>query len=385
MHTTTSIATRMRVPATTAHDVAAGAAVQATVDAWRTDHHVPGVWVSVRRGGQPLVDVASGVANLRTGRAAATGDRTWAASVTKTMTTAIVLRLAEQGKLRLDDRLATWFPSFPQADAITVGQLLHQDAGIPEMWNAPEVDHAINTPGAARLTAEELRTAIARLPRSAPPGAQWAYSNSNFVLAGAVAERVTGLPIDELLQQELLANAPVAPGSARIDDGHGRAPTSVHTYIRSFGGYDDRTRAFGTNSGFRSVLGAAGGLLTTAPALATLGDAILRPGGAALSDRSRSLMQTGISGPDAYGLGVFGAPIATPGGFRGDLVGHNGAFEAGTGSYLLHIPERDETIALLANTTVTDDEWGELIAGVIDATEHGATAPAASSPPALVV
>lgn len=355
-------------------------AVQQVVDRWRVAHHVPAVYASVRRAGAAVADVASGVSNLGTGRSARPTDRLWAASVTKMMTAAMTLRLAERGELSLADRVSTWLPELPEAGRITVRQLLNQTAGIPELWEIPGLEADIRSPDAAQWSERQLLDGIAGLPRTQAPGSRFAYSNSNYTVAGAIIERVTGKPLSQVFEEELATTLNLDAPEARLDDAHGPNPSNVHSYVRTPGAPMDGTPYFGTDSVFRSVLAGAGNLVSTAPALAQLGESILAQDGEALTPKSRADMQR-LRRDGHYGLGVYGGPIGTNGGFRGTFVGHNGAFDVGAGAYLVHVTERNETIAVMANTQVDEAEWGELLGAIVDAT--GPVRPPGAAPKAM--
>lgn len=108
------------------------------VKAWREDHGVPGIAISIRDSGNAILDIASGVANLRSGRKLSTSDRFFAASTTKMGTAALVLKLAEQGRLDLDSKLAQWFPEIPNAKNVTIRSLLKHKAGVPSADRHPD-------------------------------------------------------------------------------------------------------------------------------------------------------------------------------------------------------------------------------------------------------
>jgi D-alanyl-D-alanine carboxypeptidase len=114
-----------------------------------------------------------------------------AASVTKMLTAAAILKLAEQGRLSLDDSLAKWVPEYPQASAaarITLRHLLTHTSGLPP-WEVRQL---------ARSTAQLVRTMTTAPSRA--PGERFEYSNAGFVLLGAVIENVTKMDFEQALK-----------------------------------------------------------------------------------------------------------------------------------------------------------------------------------------
>jgi CubicO group peptidase (beta-lactamase class C family) len=158
-------------------------------------------------------DVFSGVVLVADGdrvlfrRAYGLADQSWqipskpdtafhAGSVTKMLTAAAILKLAEQKRLSLDDTLAAWVPAYPHAAAaarITLRQLLSHTGGLGS-WDVQGLR--------ATSTAELVRAMTA--PPDAEPGARFAYSNAGFILLGAVIEKATGLEFDRALKSLVL-------------------------------------------------------------------------------------------------------------------------------------------------------------------------------------
>lgn len=118
----------------------------------------------------------------------------WFASVGKAFTAAVDLQLVEEGKLSLDDRLARWFPNYPNAKAISIDHRLSHTSGVYSFQNDP----ALRThPG---YHAPEELIAIARAHGNGfCPGEFWAYSNTGYVMLGRIVEHIEGRPFHEVL------------------------------------------------------------------------------------------------------------------------------------------------------------------------------------------
>jgi CubicO group peptidase (beta-lactamase class C family) len=122
-------------------------------------------------------------------------------SLTKQFTAAAVLRLAERGELKIDDKLSRYLPDFPRSNEVTLRDLLNHTSGIHNFTEGPVIDR-ISASGA---TVGQL---VADIARQSPlydfePGQGWWYSNSNYALLGAVIEKVSGKSWGAFMKSEL--------------------------------------------------------------------------------------------------------------------------------------------------------------------------------------
>lgn len=162
------------------------AAAKQEVDSGR----IAGAAVAILRDGNLVFAKGYGQANLELGAPVSTKTVFRIGSLTKQFTAAGVLLLAEQGKLRIDDKLSLYLPNFPRANEVTLRDLLDHTSGIHNFTESAVIDK-ISTSGA---TVEEL---VADIAGQSPlydfePGTGWWYSNSNYALLGAVIEKVSG-------------------------------------------------------------------------------------------------------------------------------------------------------------------------------------------------
>jgi D-alanyl-D-alanine carboxypeptidase len=160
----------------------------------------PSVSVVIIQDAKVAFAQASGKADLASGRNAEPGTRYAVGSISKQFTVAALLLLQEQGKLSLDDKVAKFFPDFTAASQISVRQLLSHTAGYedfaPQDYLIPEWTHPI-TPAA-------LLAKWAKKPLNFDPGTRWQYSNTGYVLAGSIVEKVSGQPLVEFLRKNIL-------------------------------------------------------------------------------------------------------------------------------------------------------------------------------------
>lgn len=131
-------------------------------------------------------------------------DRFVLASVTKLATACVVVRLAEQGALRLDDPLGTWLPELPNAGRLTPRLLLAHRSGLRDYpkdralarrLGGGEPDHP--------WSRAEVIDAIARLGPEREPDHRFAYRNGNYVIAAELAERASGSGFAALLEEHI--------------------------------------------------------------------------------------------------------------------------------------------------------------------------------------
>ena len=162
----------------------------------------PGAAVLVRRGNDVLLRAGYGMANLELGVPVQPGQVFRIGSVTKQFTAAAVLRLAEQGKLSLDDEITRFLPDWPtHGHRITVASLLDHTSGITSYTGLPQWRGLVRQD----LTLDSLLALFRDQPMAFAPGERWEYNNSAYVLLGAVIEKASGRSYEDYVEQELFA------------------------------------------------------------------------------------------------------------------------------------------------------------------------------------
>jgi D-alanyl-D-alanine carboxypeptidase len=330
------------------------------LEEWRALNHVPGVAVSIRRGGASVVDVAAGAASLtETGardRTLTPDDTFNIGSVSKTLTAAATLRMAARGALSLDDRLARWYPGYPNAKDITVRMLLDQTSGVASYTETNEFAEAItNKPDTPWRPGQALAAAAKAKPTSAP-GERHSYSNTNYLLLSSILESVSGKSLGHVLQSELATPAGLQTGELTFPAQSGSYPTTAEPlHFTDTRWTSIRDAFYGPNSLLRSTVTGDGGFVTSTRNLAKLGEAILRKGGSVLDEQSRSAMLSAAdTSPDAYGFGIVRGSLDVPESGTTPSYWHNGGIP-GYKTLLTHLPEHDTTIAITVNGTPLDD------------------------------
>ena len=160
---------------------------------------VPSASVAVVQGGKVAYVKAYGMARLEPALAAEPGMRYSVGSISKQFTAAVILLLAQDGKLKLDDPVGKYLPGLTRANEVTIRQVLSMTSGYQDFW--PE-DYVM-TSMMKSTNPQQILDVWAKKPLDFEPGTEWQYSNTNFVVAGRIAEIVGGKPLIEQLQERI--------------------------------------------------------------------------------------------------------------------------------------------------------------------------------------
>ena len=190
---TVSLGAQTALPAATASGIDAAAAdvLKAT--------GVPSASVAVVQGGKVAYVKAYGMARLEPAMAAEPGMQYSIGSISKQFTAALVLLLAQDGKLKLDDPVGKYLPGLTRANDVTIRQVLSMTSGYQDFW--PE-DYVM-TSMMKSTNPQQILDVWAKKPLDFEPGTQWQYSNTNYVVAGRIAEIAGGKPLIEQLQARI--------------------------------------------------------------------------------------------------------------------------------------------------------------------------------------
>ena len=112
------------------------------------------------------------------------------ASNTKTMTAAVIVLLAQEGKLRFDDSVSKYVEGVPNGDDITISELLKMRSGLYNYTSAPELAESVDHDPTRVWTPEELLAIAFKRPLVFAPGKEFDYCNTNYALLGLIAEKV---------------------------------------------------------------------------------------------------------------------------------------------------------------------------------------------------
>ncbi|MEO8507130.1 MAG: serine hydrolase domain-containing protein [Betaproteobacteria bacterium] len=168
-------------------------------------YHIPGALISVRVPGESEWQAALGVGNVEQGTPIDPRGHFSIRSITKSYTVTVLLQLVREHALTLEDKLDKWIPGIPNGHLVSLADLAGMQSGIADYSASEAFGAEFGADPARAFTEQELVDfAIAASPVFAP-GVQYDYSNTNTVLLGMVIERVTGLPLDQVLRTRIFA------------------------------------------------------------------------------------------------------------------------------------------------------------------------------------
>ena len=309
---------------------------------------IAGLSVAVLWKGRTLVAKGYGFANAEL-RAPAGAETVYHVdSITKHVTSAGVLKLAEEGKLSLDDELSRWVPTFPTGGRrVTIRQLLSHTSGIKSYTSIPRFDSMERLD----VSHDELLALVAAEPFDFEPGTSWRYDNSGFYLAGLVIEKASGMTYADFLRDRIFK--PLGMNASLYGDSTPLIPARSSGYVlekaeemakqRTI--FEKGALANATPISWKPVF-AGGAICSTVGDLVKFEEAL--EAGRLVSKESVAAMRRPTRLPGGveidYGFGTR----------RGSVDGHAVFGHTGSGggfnAVLLRVPADDLTIAVLTNT-----------------------------------
>jgi D-alanyl-D-alanine carboxypeptidase len=175
-------------------------AIDGTVAQVLTRSGVPSASVAVVKDGRIVFAQAYGLSRIDPARAATPQMRYAIGSISKQFTAAAVLLLAEEGKLSLGDKVGKWLPTLTRASEATLRQLLSMTAGYEDDWPQDYMLPQMSEP----VKPAQILELWAQKPLDFEPGTKWQYSNTNYVAAGLIVEKVSGMGLMEFLHKRIL-------------------------------------------------------------------------------------------------------------------------------------------------------------------------------------
>jgi D-alanyl-D-alanine carboxypeptidase len=309
------------------------------VGQWRQYYQIPAVVVTVSRKDQPAHTYLMGDVDLAQKKPISADSLFAIGSITKTFISALILQLAAQKKLSLDDPVTKWLPQYLNWDNITIRQLLNMTSGIVRYTEDEGFLRARKEDAKQHWTAEQLVTIAYQHPNYFKPGTNWQYSNTNYLILGLIIEKVTDRPLAWVIQRNLIQPLKL-----------------MHTYYISTTippalmplmahGYQEDKDVTGNDF---SVLGASGSIISNTLDMTTWIRALftkLLPK-KQLTDLTTVYHYTEPSQPpgSAYGLGIFSLEVPQ----YGTIWWYTGLIE-GYSSLLVWIPSQEIAIAVTIN------------------------------------
>lgn len=191
-------------------------------------------------------------------------------SISKHIVAAAILRLQEEGKLKLTNSISQYFPSFPRGEKITIRQLLDHTSGIYNYTSHNDFSQKCSLSASEK----EILSYISKWPFGDYPGRRFEYSNSNYYLAGLIIEKVSGQRLAEYLMQNFFK--PLGMKHTSLGEGD----DLIFNMASPYGG--DKTRVKRCKTWNFNWAAGAGGIVSTPRDMnlwmeALFGDKVLKP------------------------------------------------------------------------------------------------------------
>jgi D-alanyl-D-alanine carboxypeptidase len=161
------------------------------------DRGIVGVSAAVRVPGEPVITAVAGVANQETGERVSPDHLFKIGSCTKTFVAATLVSLAADGLVSLDSSIAEWFPELPGAELLTVHHLINHRSGLPEY------EHDIPMGADETWSPSEIINLAFQVGQQNAPDQKASYSNTGYVLAGALIEQLTSNSLSHQIRQRV--------------------------------------------------------------------------------------------------------------------------------------------------------------------------------------
>ncbi|WP_138757476.1 serine hydrolase domain-containing protein [Modestobacter altitudinis] len=355
-----------------AEEPAYAAAVQPELDRLMEDLAITGAVVLVRS--PELGDWATtmGTQTWHGDEPVTLADHVRVGSNTKTMTATVILQLVDEGRIGLDDPVSWYRPDVPNGEDITIAQLLDMSSGLANYTTDLELNEQMDSNPGRVWSPEELLAIGLAEPPAFPPGEGFLYSNTNYVLLGVIIEQLTGLPLEQALQERVFDPLGLSGTSfpaltdASIPEPHPRTytfGTNVETIDSLVLPPEVRAAASAGTLEPMDVTDAnpswgwaAGAGISTAPDLADYVEALVE--GCLLSpqlqqERIASVQPLDPDDPASPGYGLGLASF-------GPVYGHSGELP-GTNSFMGYDPVRDITVVTWASTAPAPNGEGPAV------------------------
>lgn len=283
--------------------------------------------VAVSKDGEIIYTRSVGFADVENNIKADKNTKYRIGSISKTFTAALVFKAVEADKISLEQKIDKYFPSLPNANKISIGQLLSHRSGIHNFTS----DEDYLTWNTIPKTEKEMVAIIVKGGSDFEPGSKSEYSNSNYVLLTYILEKTFKKPYANILKEKItkplgLKNTYLG---GKIEVGNNESKS-----------YKWRGSWVQESETDTSVPLGAGGIVSTPSDLVKFSDALFA--GKVVNEESLKHMKTL---KDGYGMGLFQYPFEDKKGF-----GHTGGIDGFT-SIFIHFPDGNVSYALTSNGT----------------------------------
>jgi len=283
--------------------------------------------VAVSKNGEIIYTRSIGFTDVENNLKATENSKYRIGSISKSFTTVLILKAAEQKKLDINQTIEKWFPTITKANKISIKQLLSHRSGIHNFTN----DKDYLTYNTQRKTENEMVEIIAKGGSDFEPDSKAEYSNSNFVLLTYILEKTFSKSYSELLQEYIVK--PIGLTNTYVFEKINTSNNECKSY-KFVGSWKEEPE-----TDYTIPLG-AGAITSTPSALTKFADALF--GGKLLTSESLEIMKTIV---DGYGLGLFQIPF-----YQSIGYGHTGGIDGFSSTYS-HFPDDKISYAMISNGT----------------------------------
>ncbi|MBM3836919.1 MAG: DUF3471 domain-containing protein [Verrucomicrobia bacterium] len=299
----------------------------------------PGAAMLVAKAGKILLKRGYGYASLEHRVPITPETKFRIGSISKQFTASAILKLQEQGKLSVSDKLSKFIPDYPRGDEVTIHHLLTHTSGIHSYTSKPDFFETVTVP----VKPEDLIKSFKNDPYDFAPGEKWSYNNSGYFLLGAILEKVAGASYGDFLKQHFFE--PLGMNNTGVHNATDILEHEATGYTYERGAFK---KALDWNM---SRAGGAGALYSTVEDLfkwnealfngKVLGEATLKA--AFTPVKTAGDLKSGGETREGYG---YGWAISQQRGLT--EIAHGGGLQ-GFLSYLLRFPKENFTVVVLAN------------------------------------
>ena len=318
---------------------------------------VPGIVIGVWDQGRSLsLQRGYGFDNPVSKTTLAVSDLFRIGSNTKSFVITVILQLADEGKLKLTDKVSDYFPQFPRGNEVTLHHLCTMSSGIFSYTELDEFWETYQTNPLKKWAPEELIELATAQPNKFHPGTGYYYSNTNTVMLGRIIETKTGKTLGDALRERILI--PFGLKNTTFPSDHRFPGLYIHGWrIDSVGTQKDVSEFADLSWGW-----AAGAMISNVFDVKKYVELLIR--GGMISDSlqlKRTNDATIIHGNIKYGYGIFT--------FGDGYWGHNGALDGYT-SIMMHHPIKNRTIVVFVNTYPEGDVTGKVFSRIAQVLEE---------------
>jgi D-alanyl-D-alanine carboxypeptidase len=325
----------------------------------------------VLRTPQGAVDAAVGTTELGAQTPPQADTHFRIASNTKTMTAALIVLLAQDGKLKFSDPVSAYIPDVPSGENITIAELLKMRSGLYGYTDDPGLAATLDADPHKVWTPREVLDIAFRHPPQFAPDASYEYSNTNYALLGLIAEQVGARPLGQQLQDRLFGPLGLTQTSLPAPEDTAIPAPYSHGYM--YGGtryaladdpYPADMQAAARAGTLRPVdytnqnpsyASAAGGAIATADNLAAWMKALVS-GQVFNADYQRQwLTSLRVENPDAPGGQQYGYGISYQQFGPNAAMYYHGGELPGFNSFMGYDPDNDVTLVIWTNLTLSPD------------------------------